>query len=91
MWKILVVSSNATEFNSPLESWDVSANSFAYMFAYAEKFNQKIDTWETTRVTDFNHVFRNKFNRQIRSWDLSSVDLSYFFAGSNLIRIFGWN
>ncbi len=49
--------------------------SIAYMFSYAEKFNEPIGHWDVGNVEDMNHLFARayKFNQDIGEWDVSNV------------------
>ena len=40
---------DATSFNQPLESWDISnVEDIAYMLSGAESFDQSLDSWNLT-------------------------------------------
>ena len=53
------------------------------MFREARTFNQPLNNWDTSKVTDMNHMFENSrtFNQPLNNWDTSKVtDMSYMFA-----------
>ena len=60
-----------SQFNQPLNSWDVSnVTNMSHMFDYSE-FNQSLDSWDVSNVTNMENMFFNsKFNQNINSWDL---------------------
>jgi surface protein len=67
---------NATSFNQPIGSWDVSnVTSMNIMFSSASAFNQNIGSWNVSSVTDMGDMFGNatSFNQPIGSWDVSKV------------------
>ena len=52
----------------------------------ATAFNQNINSWDTSSVTDMHTMFDNAsaFNGDISSWDTSSViNMSYMFNGAS--------
>jgi surface protein len=52
------------------------------MFSYARSFNQPINDWYVSNVTDMNLMFSGacNFNQSIDKWDLSKVkDMSGMF------------
>ena len=75
-------------FNSPL-NWGSKTARFtrtAGMFWYTENFNQDIDGWDTSNVTDMNSMFRDAtaFNQSLNSWNVSSVEnFSYMFNNAS--------
>jgi surface protein len=73
----------ATEFNQPIDSWDVSnvTNMFG-MFYYAVSFNQPIGDWDVSVVNSMGGMFQNafSFNGSIGNWNVGSVtDMRYMF------------
>jgi surface protein len=67
---------NATAFNQPIGSWDVSnVTNMNMMFYGATAFNQPIGSWDVGNVTNMTHMFDNAtaFNQPIGSWDVSNV------------------
>ncbi len=61
--------------NNSMNNWDTSSFvDISYMFSSAEIFNQNIDQWETSRVTNMEEMFASTiFNRDIGSWNTSKV------------------
>jgi surface protein len=45
------------------------------MFAYAEAFNQPLNTWDVSNVVDMDYMFFQafSFNQLLNSWDVSSI------------------
>ena len=82
---------NATAFNQPVGNWPLSASSInmSNMFGgdssgISCKFNQPLNTWDTSRVTNMSGMFfRNTaFNQDLGSWNVSNVtNTSYMFYG----------
>jgi gliding motility-associated-like protein len=76
----------ATNFNEPVEHWDVSHVTNMYgMFSRAENFNQPLDQWDVSHVTSMGGMFSFAiaFNQPIGSWDVSNVtDMSFMFNGA---------
>jgi surface protein len=67
---------NATEFNQPIASWDVSkVTNMQSMFLYAPAFNQPIGSWDVSKVTNMSFMFYGvtAFNQLIGSWNVSQV------------------
>ena len=67
---------SATNFNSPLNSWDVShVTSMDEMFYRASSFNQPLNSWNVSNVTDTGAMFANatNFNQDISAWNVSNV------------------
>ena len=53
------------------------------MFFEAFSFNQPIDNWNTSNVTDMSHMFYRdeSFNQPINVWNTSKIsDISFMFA-----------
>ena len=46
-----------------------------YMFYYARAFDQQVNKWDTSRVTDFSRMFylADAFNQPLKEWDTSRV------------------
>ena len=88
---------NATAFNQPIESWDVSnVINMNAMFRSATAFNQPIESWDVSSVTKMVNIFRSAtvFNQPIGSWNVSSVtNLTSMFQGSSAFNqnIGSWN
>ena len=82
---------NATAFNQPVANWPLSASSInmSNMFGgdssgVSCKFNQPLNTWDTSRVTNMSGMFfRNTaFNQDLGAWNTSNVtNTSYMFYG----------
>jgi surface protein len=67
---------NATNFNEPINSWNVSnVTDMAGMFTNAPSFNQDLSSWNVSNVTDMTGMFEGAtaFNQDISSWDVSQV------------------
>jgi surface protein len=67
-----------------------------YMFGDTVAFNQPLNSWNTSNVTDMNYMFGNAtaFNGNISSWDVSSVtDMGGMFASATAFNqdISGWD
>ena len=74
---------NATAFNQPIESWDVSkVTNMSSMFFNATAFNQPIGSWDVSKVTSMSDMFNSAyaFNQPIGSWNVSQA--------TNMIRMF---
>ena len=86
-----------TNFNSPLNRWDVSnVTSMYYMFQTASIFNQALNNWDVSNVTDMSYMFQaaNKFNKPLNNWDVSKVtNMSYMFREAIIFNqdINDWN
>ena len=66
------------------------------MFSRSHSFNQPLDSWDVSSVTDMNWMFAlaSSFNQPLDSWDVSSVaDTSYMFNGASSFNhhIAPWN
>jgi len=60
---------------------------------YGSKFNQPINDWDVSAVTDMFEMFRgSSFNQQIRDWDVTSVtEMDAMFSDSDFNQdISGW-
>merc|ERR1712071_493457 len=85
----------ATDFNQPLNNWDVASVTFMdSMFRDATDFNQPLDDWNVTRVVlmgyynDYGNygMFKDatNFNQPLDDWDVSSVtDMYKMFDGAS--------
>jgi len=67
-----------------------------HMFCQASAFNQEIEDWNVSSVTNMGSMFRdaNSFNRNIGSWDVSGVThmANMFFDASKFNQDIGdWN
>lgn len=53
-----------------------SATSLEYMFYYAEVFNQPLENWDVSNVTNMLGTFADalEFNQPLNLWDVSNVD-----------------
>jgi surface protein len=74
----------ATNFNSPINNWDVSnvtdmghqgEGCASGMFQDATSFNQPLNSWNVAQVTDFSCMFNNAaaFNQPLGNWNMSSA------------------
>jgi surface protein len=88
---------NCTNFNSPLNNWDVSnAIDMTLMFGNVSTFNQDISSWNVSNVTDMSDMFFNAsaFNQDISSWDVSNaIDMTLMFFNASAFNqdISSWN
>jgi surface protein len=70
-----------TDFNQPIGSWDVSNVSSTRRTFSGKKenllsntFNQKIELWNVSKVTDMSGMFAySEFNQSIGNWNVSAV------------------
>jgi len=68
--------SGATDFNSPIDHWDVSnVVNMSNMFRFATVFNQPLNNWDVSNVTDMAFMFyiAVAFNQPLNAWNTSSV------------------
>jgi len=69
----------ATNFNGSLIGWEVGADtagtSCAYMFNNCRNFNQDLNSWNVSKVTNFAHMFNgaSSFNQSLSSWNTISA------------------
>ena len=52
------------------------------IFRWAQSFNQPLNNWDTSKVTNMAHMFQwaLSFNQPLNNWDTSKVtDMSYMF------------
>ena len=72
--------SEASNFNQPLNAWDVSSvTNMRCMFDGASNFNQPLNEWDVSSVTDMTRMFdgASNFDHSINDWDLpNEVELS---------------
>ena len=82
-----------TPFNRPVNTtvvdgvkyWDMSrCTNTSQMFYGCGSFNQPLDAWNVSSVTDFSSMFRETpFNQPLDAWDVSSVtDFSGMFRST---------
>ncbi len=78
-------------WNSSANNLDVSsAVNIRYMFYKCDNFNQDLNDWDVSNVTDMSYTFRNlSFNGDISSWDTSSVINLTSFASVSFNRYIG--
>jgi len=78
----------ATNFNQPLNNWDVSkVTDMGAMFAVATNFNQSLDNWDVSKVTIMESMFYHatNFNQPLTNWDVSKVlGWTNMFDGSGM-------
>jgi surface protein len=88
---------DATNFNRPLASWDVSGvRTMASMFRSATAFNQPLSSWNTSKVTDMSTMFgaATAFNQPLATWDVSGVrNMSNMFCDTSTFNqpLATWN
>ena len=65
----------ASSFNQPIGSWDVSNARIYCMFTDATSFNQPLGNWDISGVTDLSSMFSraSSFNQSLENWDVSGV------------------
>ena len=59
----------------------------SWMFRDAKSFNQPLNKWNTSNVTNMSEMFRNaeSFNQPLDNWDTSNVtDMCDMFENSGL-------
>ena len=60
------------------------------MFVGASAFNQPLETWNTSRVTDMKYMFHNAiaFNQPLEAWDTDRVEeMEYMFIGATAFNL----
>jgi len=82
----------ATNLISVPSSLPVWVTNLSYMFSYADNFNQPLNTWDTSSVTDMSYMFyrwttrwsgTNIFNQPLDAWNTSNVtNMSWMFSNS---------
>ena len=87
----------ATAFNQPIGSWDVSNVTTMYrMFGQASNFDQPIGSWNVSNLMDMTLMFyeATAFNQSIGYWNVGKVtDMDYTFGfATNFNQPIGsWN
>tara|TARA_E500000178_G_scaffold272087_1_gene270188 strand:- start:322 stop:648 length:327 start_codon:yes stop_codon:yes gene_type:complete len=79
--------SNATNFNQPLNKWNVSNGiDFICMFSDATNFNQDVASWNLTNDQRLSCMFNNaiSFNQDLSSWNVSENSQAGMFYESNI-------
>jgi surface protein len=89
---------NAESFNQPVGNWPLSASNIdmQWMFRYTPLFDQPLNTWDTSNVTNMANMFQSasSFNQDLNSWDVSKVtnfQEMFDMAGSFDGDISSWN
>lgn len=86
-----------SEFNQPLDKWDVSYTTIAQnMFAGNKVFNNRVNAWDTSIFENTSGMFKDciAFNQPLDHWDTGSVeDMSVMFSGATKFNrdISTWN
>ena len=79
---------DATDFNGSLGGWNANVSNvqdMQSMFNGASAFNQPLNTWVTTSLTNTTEMFvgATSFNQPLNLWDMTNVtDLNGMFAGA---------
>jgi surface protein len=65
------------------------------MFTGATSFNQNLNSWDVSNVTDMNSMFNvaTSFNQPLNSWDVSSINyMNEMFKGATSFNrdLSGW-
>ena len=87
---------NASSFNSPINTWDVShVTNMTGMFYNATPFNQPIGSWNVSNVQYMDYMFGTTyFNQPIGAWNVSNVtSMTYMFQNATAFNqpIGAWN
>ena len=64
-------------------------NDMIEMFEGAESFNQPLNSWNVSNVTNMRHMFRGaeSFNQPLNSWNVSNVNNRRgMFTGATLMQ-----
>lgn len=63
-------------FNSDISMWDIgSARNMARMFACNDTFNQPLNNWVVSNVTNFDAMFGGSaFNQPLNNWDMRNAE-----------------
>ena len=67
---------NCTNFNQPLDNWDVSnVTVMDSMFRNCTSFNQPLNTWNVSKVTNMSFMFNGctNFNQPLDNWNTGNV------------------
>jgi hypothetical protein len=77
---------NATSFNVPIGSWDVSNGIiFSSMFRNASSFDRDLSQWQTTSAKDMTSMFYDaiSFSSEVGDWNMSNVtDIDNMFRNA---------
>ena len=76
-----------SDFNQPLNSWNVSNVTNMIGVFRGTAFNQSIDSWDTSKVTSMKRMFYGDsyFNQNLSNWDIASTtDMSEMFYNAGL-------
>ena len=79
--------SEATNFNHPLDKWDVSnSTSFSFMFSKATNFNQDIGNWNVNNYQRFASMFNKaiSFNQDLSLWNINTLSHPCMFLDCNI-------
>ena len=75
---------NVSNFNQPLNNWDVSKVwNMSGMFYRASTFNQPLNNWDVSNVEDMSDMFldASTFNQPLDNWNVSNVtDMAFMFS-----------
>ncbi|EHN6916219.1 BspA family leucine-rich repeat surface protein, partial [Campylobacter jejuni] len=86
--------SSVTNFNQPLNNWDVSSvTNMSGMFCGSKNFDQPLNNWDVSSVTNMSGMFcgAKNFNQPLPFWDVSNVtDMSYMFFASAQSPLPSW-
>lgn len=77
-----------SQFNQPIENWDVNSVTSMHAMFTGTVFNQDISDWDVSSVNDMDYMFigASAFNQNLKKWCVSNIsyDPKYFSNGSQL-------
>lgn len=84
----LVEAFSSCPFNSPIFDITATTTQLQFCFDAASQFNQNINTWDTSNVTNFRQVLQlaSSFNQPLDNWDFSSISSGTLGNESTALR-----